>query len=366
MADEDVNQEDRTEEASDRKREQVREQGQIPRSADFAGAFVLVVAILVLQFFGKYVVEGLGEMTVFFIKLSSSPPETLSVLNVRGYFLYTFYILFNSTWFFWLGVVLAAVVANLIMVGFYMSAEPLAPKMDRLNPLKGLKQKFSLTSVNLLVQNIGKFLVIAIISFYVIKAWWEQSLATASTGINNSVMLLITGSFQVALFGAIVLLIWSIGDLIYQKWQHSRSIRMTKEEVKKEMKDMLGDPILRQRRRQIQLNMARQRMLSKVPEADVIVTNPTFIAIAIKYDENTMAAPIVLAKGMRLTAEKIRDIAKEHNIAIIEKKELARELFKVCDAGEPVPENLYVAVAEILAFVYQIKKKKPGRQTIPT
>ncbi len=362
MADEDVNQEDRTEEASDRKKEQVREQGQIPRSADFAGAFVLVVAILLLQYFGKHIVEGLGEILVHFIRLTSAPPESLSVADIRGYFLYTLYIFFNSSWFFWLGVVLAAVVANLIMVGFYMSAEPLAPKLDRLDPIKGLKQKFSLATINLLIQNLGKFLVIAIVSYYVIKAWWLPSLSSANMGYENSISLLIEGGFQVALYGAIVLLVWSIGDLIYQKWQHSRSIRMTKEEVKKEMKDMLGDPILRQRRRQIQLNMARQRMLSKVPEADVIVTNPTFIAIAIKYDEKTMAAPIVLAKGMRLTAEKIRDIAKENNIAIIEKKELARELFKVCDAGEPVPENLYVAVAEILAFVYQIKKKKPRGQ----
>jgi flagellar biosynthetic protein FlhB len=358
MADDDVNQEDRTEEASDRKREQVREQGQIPRSADFAGAFVLVIGILILQYFGKYIVDGLGEILVHFIKLTSSPPEVMSVADVSGYFLYAIYALFNSNWFYWVGVFLAAVVANLIMVGFYMSAEPLAPKLDRLNPIKGLQQKFSLTSLNLLIQNLGKFLVIVIVSYYVIKAWWLPSLTVSNKGYMNSISILLEGGFQVALYGAIVLLVWSLGDLVYQKWQHARSIRMTKEEVKKEMKDMLGDPILRQRRRQIQLNMARQRMLSKVPEADVIVTNPTFIAIAIKYDEKTMAAPIVLAKGMRLTAEKIRDIAKENNIAIVEKKELARELFKVCDAGEPVPENLYVAVAEILAFVYQIKRKK--------
>jgi flagellar biosynthetic protein FlhB len=282
----------------------------------------------------------------------------MTIADVRTYSIYSLGVVLSSSWFFWLGMILAALIANFIMVGFYMSSEPLVPKFDRINPIKGIKQKFSLATLNLLVQNVGKFLVIAIVSYYVIKSLWLPSLGSANIGFKNMLDLLIVGVFKVALYGAVILLIWSIVDLIYQKWQHSRSIRMTKEEVKKEMKDMLGDPILRQRRRQIQLNMARQRMLSKVPEADVVVTNPTFIAIAIKYDAKTMAAPIVLAKGMRLSAEKIRDIAKEHKIAIIERKELARELFKVCDAGEPVPENIYVAVAEILAFVYQLKKKR--------
>lgn len=358
MAEDDNNQEDRTEEASERKREQVREQGQIPRSADFAGAFVLVAGILMLQFFGKYLVEGLATIMHHFILMVRTPPEKLTVLDVQNYSIYSLGIVFGTSWFFWLGMILAALTANIIMVGFYMSSEPLIPKFDRINPIKGIQQKFSLATLNLLVQNVGKFLVIAIVSYLVIKSLWLPSLASTSMGYKNMILLLVDGMFKVALYGAIVLLIWSIVDLVYQKWQHARSIRMTKEEVKKEMKDMLGDPILRQRRRQIQLNLARQRMLSKVPEADVVVTNPTFIAIAIKYDAKTMAAPIILAKGMRLSAEKIRDIAKENEIPIVERKELARELFKVCDAGEPVPENMYVAVAEILAFVYQLKKKR--------
>lgn len=358
MAEDDNNQEDRTEEASDRKKEQVREQGQIPRSADFAGAFVLVCGILILQFFGKYMVEGLAEITVHFIEMIRTPPEEFTIQEVRTMSIYTAGVLIGTSWFFWLGMILAAIIGNLIMVGFYMSAEPLKPKWQRLDPISGIKQKFSTATLNLLVQNVGKFLVISLISYYVIKAYWLPAFASVNSGYLNIIDILITGGFKVALYGAIVLLVWSIVDLTYQRWQHARSIRMTKEEVKKELKDMLGDPFIRQRRRQIQLNLARQRMMSKVPEADVVVTNPTFIAIAIKYDEKTMAAPIVLAKGMRLTAEKIRDIAKENNITIIERKELAREIFKVCDAGEPIPENLYVAVAEVLAFVYQVKKKK--------
>ena len=358
MAEDDNNQEDRTEEASDRKREQVREQGQIPRSADFAGSFVLVAGILLLMFFGKYMVEGFSAILLHFIHLAGSPPEALTVVDVRAYSLYSLGVIFRSSWFFWAGMILAAVVANIIMVGFYMSSEPFIPKFDRLNVIKGIQQKFSLATLNLLIQNIGKFLVISLVSYYVIKSLWLPSLSSTKMDYLTMIDFLVMGSFKIALYGAVILLIWSIVDLLYQKWQHARSIRMTKEEVKKEMKDMLGDPILRQRRKQIQLNMARQRMLSKVPEADVVVTNPTFIAIAIKYDAKTMVAPIVLAKGMRLSAEKIRDLAKENNITIIERKELARELFKVCDAGEPVPENLYVAVAEILAFVYQLKKKR--------
>lgn len=358
MAEEDINQEDRTEEASDRKREQVREKGQIPRSADFAGAFVLVAGILILQYFGQYLIAGMKDLLLHYISLIGSPPETLSIAEVQLQTIYSINVLFASSWFFWLGMILAALAANFIMVGFYMSSEPLVPKFERLNPINGIKQKFSLTTINLLVQNVGKFLVIVIVTYYVIKSLWTPSLVSANIGFENMIDLLVVGAFKIALYGAIVLLIWSIVDLIYQKWQHSRTIRMTKEEVKKEMKDMMGDPILRQRRRQIQLNLARQRMLSKVPEADVVVTNPTFIAIAIQYDAKTMVAPIVLAKGMRLSAEKIRDIAKENNIPIVERKELARELFKICDAGEPVPENLYVAVAEILAFVYQLKKKR--------
>lgn len=358
MAEDDNNQEDRTEEASDRKKEQVREKGQIPRSADFAGAFVLVMGILILQFFGKYIVSGLAEIMEHFIHMIRTPPEEFSIQEVRTMSIYTAGILMGSSWFFWLGMILAALIGNIIMVGFFMSSEPLIPKWERLNPITGIKQKFSMSTLNLLVQNVGKFLVIALVSYYVIKAYWLPALASVNSGFLNITDILLTGGFKVALYGAIVLLAWSIVDLVYQRWNHAKSIRMTKEEVKKEMKDMLGDPLIRQRRRQIQLNLARQRMLSKVPEADVVVTNPTFIAIAIKYDEKTMAAPIVLAKGMRLTAEKIRDIARENDITIIERKDLAREIFKVCDAGEPIPENLYIAVAEVLAFVYQVKKKK--------
>lgn len=358
MADDDNNQEDRTEEASERKKEQVREQGKIPRSADFAGAFVLVFGILIMQFFGSHIVAGLAEIMHHFLAMLHTPPDEFTIREIQTLSIYTAGILMGSSWFFWLGMILAALIGNLIMVGFYMSGEPLIPKWDRLNPLSGIKQKFSLATLNLLIQNVGKFLVIALVSYYVIKSYWLPALGSVRVGYQNSIDILITGSFRIALYGAIILLVWSIVDLVYQRWQHARSIRMTKEEVKKEMKDMLGDPLIRQRRRQIQLNMARQRMLSKVPEADVVITNPTFIAIAIKYNEKSMAAPIVLAKGMRLTAEKIRDIARENNITIIERKELARELFKLCDAGDSVPENLYVAVAEVLAFVYQIKKQR--------
>ncbi|PCJ60587.1 MAG: flagellar biosynthesis protein FlhB [Planctomycetota bacterium] len=355
---EDDSQEDRTEEPSERKRQQAREKGQIPRSADFAGAAVLCAGVTILFIFGETMMEGLKDITIYFIRMTGDTPDFITIEDVRNLTITTFIILFKSSWFFWVALIIAAIVSNLIMVGFYMSGEPLKPKFEKLNVFKGIKQKFSFSTLNLLVQNLAKFFLISTVVYLIIKSLWAESLNSANIGFLVMTDLMITGVFRIAMLSAFTLLAWSILDLIYQKWNHTRQIRMTKEEVKKEMKDMVGDPYIRQRRRQIQLNLARQRMMTQVPEADVIVTNPIYIAIAIKYDADTMAAPIVLAKGKRKTAEKIRNIAREHSIPIVEKKELAREIYKLCDAGDPIPESLFVAVAEILAYIYQLSKKK--------
>jgi flagellar biosynthetic protein FlhB len=244
---------------------------------------------------------------------------------------------------------------NVLQVGVLFTAKPLAPKPDRFNLANGIKRIISVRSLVQLVRDVAKLLLIGFVGYRAISANLDTFYRLSDTSpdvIAGAIgRMALTTTLQI---GGVILLL-ALFDYAYQKYDFEKNIRMSKQDVREEMKDTEGNPQIKARVRQLQREMSRKRMMREIPEADVVVTNPTHIAVALKYNPELMEAPLVVAKGQRLIAEKIKEIAKMAGVPIVENKPLARALYKMCDIGSRVPSDLYRAVAEVLAYVYRLK-----------
>jgi flagellar biosynthetic protein FlhB len=252
--------------------------------------------------------------------------------------------------------VVVALGINVAQVGFKISTKSLEPKLDKLDVIKGLKRFISTKSLVDLVKSVLKLVIIGYVAYKGISHEFISffdlpDMTIAQIAISMGELALWLG----LKIGAVILAI-AILDYMFQRYEFEKSIRMSKHDIKDEHKDTEGNPLIKSRTRQLQRDMARNRMMEEVPKADVVITNPTHVAVALQYDVEASNAPIVIAKGERLVAQKIKEIAREHNIPVIEDRPLARALFKLCDVGQMVPANLYRAVAEVLAYVYRLKK----------
>ncbi|MDP1633986.1 MAG: flagellar biosynthesis protein FlhB, partial [Gallionellaceae bacterium] len=253
---------------------------------------------------------------------------------------------------------LVALFSPLLMDGWLFSVKPLQPNFGKLNPVKGIARLFSTHSLMELGKAVAKAAVVGGIGAWVVWSNRDAVLMLVSEPVYLAVPHL--GSLALGTFAAIMggmLLIVAV-DVPFQLWEHHKKLKMTKEEVRQEAKETEGDPQIKARVRSMQREMARRRMMSEIPTADVVVTNPTHYSVALKYSENKMRAPVVVAKGSHLLAAKIREIAKEHNVPILEAPPLARALHRHCELGDAIPEALYTAVAEVLAYVYQLRRYK--------
>lgn len=257
-----------------------------------------------------------------------------------------------------IAVMIAAILGNVMQVGFLFSSEALQPKIDKISPAKGFKRLFSLRSMVELVKGILKVCIIGVVAYLMIRNEFDHLIPLAEQSVWGMLSYISNVCFKILLATTIVLVFLAALDYAYQRWEFEKSIRMTKQEIKDEFKNTEGDPMIKARIRRIQREMARRRMMAEVPKATVVVTNPTHLAIAIKYEPISMNAPIVVAKGADAVAQKIREIAKENDVPIVENKPLAQVLYKIVKLDNAVPENLYKAVAEVLAFVYEQKKIK--------
>ncbi len=250
------------------------------------------------------------------------------------------------------------VIANVAQTGFIFAPEVLELKPDRINPIQGMKRLFSMKALVEAIKSIFKFVIVLSIVYYYLKDEIGTYVGFLHLDVFQSFLhakdLLIQLSF--AIIGGLILV--AMADFAYQKYAYKKKLMMTKEEVKKENKEQDGSPELKQRIRTIQREMSQNRMMQDLPTADVIVTNPTHISIVIKYDSETMVSPTIIGKGADNLAMKIREIAKENDIPIVENVPLARALYKTVKVGEPVPRTLYKAAAEVLAFVYKLKNRK--------
>lgn len=351
---------DRTEKATPRRQEKEREKGQIPKSQDLISVTVLFAGVLAFYFnsdnimgnITKFIIHVYSEASFISISTTSLPMQISFTIK------YIIPILAPIPLF----IMSASIVINLAQDNFKIifAKKALKPKFSALNPIQGIKKIFSLSSLVELVKGILKFIIVGFIAYSVLKKHLELNEFWILYNVTVAETLVFFGKllFELSVKVGAVLLVLGIADFAYQKWQHEKKIKMSKQEVKDERKQYEGSPELKGRIRSIQLQVARRRMMSAVPDATVVVTNPTFIAVAIKYEpiKNT-DAPVVVAKGKRKIAEKIREIASLNNIPIIENKPLAKSLFDTTEVGMEISMALYQAVAEILAQVYKMNQK---------
>jgi len=247
--------------------------------------------------------------------------------------------------------------ANIAQVGFKITPKALEPKLDKLDLVKGAKRIFSVRSGVMMIRDVLKLSVIGFVAYKAVASEFEGFFKLSDMTVAQVATTMGTLALELALKVGAVVLVIAVLDYLYQRYEFEKSIKMSKQELRDEHKDTDGNPLIKSRVRQVQQQMARNRMMQAVPTADVVVTNPTHIAVALKYDADDGLAPTVVAKGMRRIAEQIKAVAKEHDIPVIEDRPLARALFKMCEVGDLVPAQLYRAVAEVLAYVYRLKGK---------
>jgi len=354
MAEADQGQE-RTEQATPKKREEARKKGQVAISREVASAVILGAA-LIYFYFG---IGGLMEGIINIMKstFQESGNTFLTQQNIyalaSSYVLNVFLLLFPLL----LAVFLAAFLANVSQVGFHVSWEAARPKLSKINPLNGIKRLFSLRSLVELVKSIFKITIIGVIAYLVVDSELPSLFPLADQSVWGMLLFMGRIAFKTLLITCIVMMGFALLDYLYQRWEFEKSIRMSKQELKEEYRQSEGDPLIKSRIKRLQREMARKRMMASVPHADVVITNPTHLAVAIQYDQEEMNAPVVLAKGAGYVAEKIKEIAAENKIPVIENKPVAQVLYKITNIGDVIPENLYRAVAEILAHVYNLKEK---------
>lgn len=346
---------EKTEAPTPRKKKEARDRGQVAKSTDLTAAGALLFAMIILNLFAPSMFNNLLNFTQKMLGYSAKDAMTVnSMQNLGSYAIHTLgYTIAPICLLF----MFSAVLITLAQVGLIFTAHPLKPDLQKIDPISGFSKIFSMQSLFKLLISLLKVGLIAGVSFLTIRSRIPQIVSL--TGEDHWQILAVAGE-MIYLLGirlAAVLLFIAIFDYAYSRYKHEEGLKMSKQELKEEMRRMEGDPLVRERRRRVAQQLAMQRMQAAVPTSDVIVTNPTEFAIAIKYDSETMVAPKVVAKGADLVAKRIRQIAIENGIPIVERKPLARALYKTVEVGDEVPPSFYKAIAEILAYVYEISGK---------
>jgi len=346
---------DKKHSATDRRREQAREDGQVTKSADLSSAAMLILALMSLSWLGGPLCETVAGVMV----------DSLSMTNSKGWTTQDAgqHILRKSANFA-IAVVpvlvvmfVAGIAVNVSQTGLLFNPNALMPKFSHISPVAGLKRITSIRGAMRLGFGMIKVLLISVVAYVVLKnqqdlivSMWAQSIPMIARSLFDCL-------FDVCMWIAVSLFVLGVAEYGFQWWRYEEDLKMSDQELRDEMKESNGNPLIQQRRKQIQRQMMMQRINSEVPKADVIATNPTELAIAISYDPETMIAPVVVAKGAGLVAQKIRKIGLEHGIPIVERKELAQFLYKNVDVGSAIGVDQYQAVAEVLRYVYQLKGK---------
>jgi flagellar biosynthesis protein FlhB len=347
---------DKTEAPTPRRRLEAREQGNIARSQDLTAAMLLIATLMMLNATGPRLVGALrGLLGQTLTSASLSDLDASKAMQSLGKALMQVGLALAPLLG---GIVVVAIVANLMQVGLYFSPKRLQPNLAALNPFKGVGKLFggNLRPGQMFL-GLLKFVVLTMIAYSAIHDRVPQIVMAQNLSFSQDFLLGGQIFFAIALRVGIALLVIAIIEYAYQRYRIEQELKMTKHEVKEEMRRMDGDPKVKQRRRQIAFQLLKKRLQKDVPTADVVVTNPTEFAIALKYDSDKMHAPKVVAKGQGYIAQRIREIAIAHGVPILERKPLARALYKLVEVGQEIPEQFYAAVAEILAYVYELSGK---------
>lgn len=354
---------EKTEEPTAKRLKESRDKGEIARSKELDTLAVVLAAAIALLMFGPAMVRGMTELMVFNFTIDR---ESLYATDSMGLHLLAsarkgldiltpiFFIL-----------LVAALVGPLLLGGWLFSAKSMAPKFSRMNPWAGLKRMFSVKALVELLKALAKFLVVLITALLVMEFQRGDLLALSLESLPNAMVHSgwILGTALLLLASSLILI--AAVDIPFQIWEHKKKLLMTKQEVRDEYKDSEGKPEVKSRIRQLQREMAQRRMMAEVPNADVVITNPTHFAVALKYDPLNSGAPVVVAKGVDVLALKIREVASEHDVVVLESPPLARAVYYSTELDQQIPAGLYLAVAQVLAYVFQLRQYRAGQGKRP-
>lgn len=346
---------DKTEKATPKRREEARKEGQVARSMEVNSALAMFAGFSIMLVFGPRMWNTLStEMRMAFTERAD---DELTIDTAMDIFFHNAQIVLESTWPFLIGMALVGIIANLLQIKFKVTPEVIKPRLSKINPINGAKQKFGPQALVELLKNVLKLIVVGAPAFWVL---WRERDRILSLGFSEPIVAALLAASMIVKIGFVISAIYvfiAILDYIWQRHRHEKQMKMTKQEVKQEMRQQDIAPEIKSQQRRRQREAARRRMLSDVPTADVIITNPTHFAVALKYDPDD-GAPKVVAKGTDLLAKRIREIAADAGVMRVENKPLARALYAQVDVGQYIPGELFAAVAEILAYVYRSQKDK--------
>ena len=347
---------EKTEAPTEKKRRESREEGQVAFSRELPSAALLAGILLTLIATSPLILDAFREMTTQIFREMSKADE-LSIGSLYDLSVEIFYTLLPAFAPFAAIIVLVGILASILQVGVQITLKAIAPKFNKISPLTGLKRLFSTQSLADFLKSMAKLIIVGIVGYitYMDKITELNGLSVATPEAileyNFTVVAEVSGKIVLALVAI------AIFDYLYQRWHHEKQLMMTKQEVKEETKQTEGDPQLKARIRQIQREMSNARMMQEVPKADALIVNPTHFSVAILYDRDVMEAPEVTAKGIDHMALRMRTVARENSVPILERPELARDLYANVEIGETIPERFYKAIAEILAFVYRLRRR---------
>ncbi|MBF0236093.1 MAG: flagellar biosynthesis protein FlhB [SAR324 cluster bacterium] len=351
-----ADQDEKTESPSDKRREDARNEGQVSFSKEVPSAALLAGALMIFFMLGDNIAEK--NMMLF--------QEIFSHINMPDFTISSLYKFFIDTAIsvslplipFALMVIVVGIMSSVLQVGLNLSLKTLEPKVSKISPLSGFKRLFSMQAFAEFLKSLFKLLVIGYIGFVTFEEEIPQLTSLSTLSFPEIMKYNISAIFAIAGKIVLALVILAVLDFFYQRWDLEQKLKMTKQEVKEEMKQQEGDPQLKSKIRQIQREMSNARMMQEVPKADAIIVNPTHYAVAIRYDREIMIAPEVIAKGVDFIALRMRTIARENEVPILERPQLARDLYGSVEMGQAIPDQFYKAVAEVLAYVYKLRKKK--------
>ncbi|MBI2423770.1 MAG: flagellar biosynthesis protein FlhB [Candidatus Hydrogenedentes bacterium] len=342
--------------ASAQKIQRAREEGNIAKSQDLSSAFALSVALAALYLLGQDMFEKLIQAgRYYFANAHLLAPEETPLLSLM---LGSMRIFAEVTAPFALVMLVSGVLLNYMQVGIVFTTQPLMPKLSRIDPISGFQRFGSVRTVVEMLKSIAKLLLVTLLVWFAMAPRLPEIVMLMQQPPYEIVREVADLVFAIWWRVALAMLLLGLADFGFQRWQHLRDLRMTEQEARQESRELEGDPQIKRRIRQLQRQLATQRMMAEVPKADVIITNPVRFAVALRYDAGNMAAPEVVAKGERLIAQRIREIAVEHRVPIVQRPELARAIYRTIGIGQAVPEHLFRAVAEVLSFVYKVDRRQ--------
>ena len=352
---------ERTEEATEKRKQDSRKKGQVARSQDLSAVLVLLGSVLLLRVFGGRMIGGLMDfMSGAFRNLDEAELSVASISgNETDVMLFTLEVLAPLL----LGLMLVSVAANVIQTGPLLSGQALKPQLSRINPISGAKRILGKQGLLALARNLLKLTIVGGILALGLRGRFADVSRLGAGSLQEDLDRFIAMAFEITLLGAAALL--ALADFFFQRKLHAQQIRMSKQDVRDENKQQEDDPTVKGRMRQMRRDFFN-RMMTAVPQADVVITNPTHFAVALRYDPLRHAAPMVIAKGEQLTALRIRQLAEQNGVPIWEDKFLARALYASVSVGKPIPAELFQAVAEVLAFIFRLRAGQPARPPQPT